>query len=215
MKKIVWSNKKYSGFTVIELLIVIAIIGVLTAVVFFSWQFSTDRARLAAIEKNARTIKDYLDVVEFDEKEAAIEFIDKINNGPVNQEIKMSKKDVVVNTNHFSQATGTDRDILIVKCYDDKEECKIDGVKHSGLILFYLINKETKCNLDEALYVSETATIDNLFSNLSTKPVNGFNRYAKLSVDDEGKDNKLRFCVIPIRNSNFESRTRIDLEPER
>ncbi len=55
-----------SGFTLLELLIVIVVIGVITASLGYYWLVSTNKARVTEVEKTARTIKDFIDTRSLD-----------------------------------------------------------------------------------------------------------------------------------------------------
>lgn len=191
--------KPRSGFTIVELLIVIAIIGILGTVGSFAWIFSTNHARVINIEKNARTIKDYLDVVEAKDNadNQITQIMDQINTAPAGSEIKLGGGDVISNTDFFTGTTMI-RDIRIdyKSCTDiDEQNCKIDGEAYRGALMFYAINTENKCALDEALYIGNTTSISAITASLSNQAGPGRMPYFT--------ENGRNFCVVSIRNPNL------------
>ena len=49
-----------SGFTLLELTIVIAVIGIISTLLYSNWNVSREKARVAEVAKNTRSIKDQL-----------------------------------------------------------------------------------------------------------------------------------------------------------
>ena len=57
-----------SGFTLLELTIVIAVIGIISTLLYSNWNVSREKARVTEVAKNTRSIKDQLEIKAFDEK---------------------------------------------------------------------------------------------------------------------------------------------------
>lgn len=196
-----------TGFTLLELLIVIAIIGVLTALAVNRWMVSAERAKVVEIEKSVRSLKDYIDIDGFDSVTKVREVSPQtIVLGKILYEIADMKD--VKKTYHF---LGDLPDFGIVfacngpssNCYGTQHDGKIFN-KSGGPVIFYAIGKQETCSLDEAVYHSAMVSGGSLPSLLTTNRENNSpTKVGQMTFSKAGKTYKTNYCLVPLL-SNFE-----------
>lgn len=191
-----------SGFTLIEMLIVIVIIGIITSLSYYGWQFSKQKAQVAEVAKNARSMKDYLDIQSFEGK-ARIQKIARLTNRSTATH-KLLDADNLSTTHYFINKHIPDNG-AVYHCHTDetRPSCYIlDDKEYRYSFLIYFIGNTTDCTLDEALWMENTSADDrSLPKRLKTKNPNdpNFRRYNRLTIDWNHQDISSNYCLLPIK----------------
>jgi len=124
------------GFTLIEILIVMALIGILAAIIIPNYSYSTRRAREAVLKENLFLIRDAINKHYYDKKKypsslndlVASKYLNKIPEDPI---IRHSKWDLV----HFEPEDLEDFDPEISESIIDIKSSSgkiaLDGTKYN------------------------------------------------------------------------------------
>lgn len=194
------------GFTLLELVISIAIVAVMTALLGYYWSFSTEKAKAAEIEKTVRTLKDSIDTKTLDDHVA----VKSTSNYILGRRVyELVDTDQHKKTNHFVKNPLHDVSIIFA-CGAPETDCgdfKLDNAKFQGALIVYAIGKQTNCNLDETANQSTTeVTSDGLSRNFLRKTVSGSGSYAQTRSMVANSDSKpTNYCVIPLSGVRFKA----------
>ena len=130
------------GFTLLELVISIAIIAVMTALLGYYWSFSTEKAKITEIEKTVRTLKDSIDTKTLDDYVA----VKSTSNYILGRRVyELVDTDQHKKTNHFIKNPLHDVSIIFA-CDAPETDCddfKLDNAKFQGALIVYAIGKQT------------------------------------------------------------------------
>lgn len=200
-----------SGFTLLELLIVIVVIGVITASLGYYWLVSTNKARVTEVEKTARTIKDFIDTRSLD-KDIPIKETSRSFLGLKVYEIVGS--DSFKKTNYFFKEAAEDVN-LVFACGKFGQNCssafKIndkDFTNKAPAVITYAIGSQTDCNLDDAAYHTDAADSNGLPLNYYRSKTSAAGKSIKKVVlngiaNASSPNNKSNYCVIPLDGIRF------------
>lgn len=204
----VLSDKKHkNGFTLFELMVVILIMAVIAGIGGYYFVNSKEKAKVTEVEKNARHMKDYLDIQSFNSKPK----IDHLSYFADGKHIyKLSDFDNIKTTNHFMGDKIPDTS-AVYDCQKPTKDCYVlDGNSFKGSFLIYFIGKSTKCNLDETVYQNDTSsdptvlpthfyTKEPKWSPSSSDGWRKYRRYNKIEVTVDGQKYESNYCMMPIQ----------------
>jgi general secretion pathway protein G len=117
-----WAPNSVSGFTLLELMIVMVVIGILAAIAIPSYTANVKRAREAVLHEDLRTLRNAIDSYTYDKQKAPQSLDDLVQGGY----IKAIPKDPMTHRTDTWQTVQSDSLMSI-----DQTEPGIDDV-HSG-----------------------------------------------------------------------------------
>ena len=200
------------GFTLLELLIVITVIGILAGIVIINWTSSVEKAKIVEVEKTARSLKDYIDVHAFDSKIKLKETGQQLLGKKV---YKLANSDNIKVTSHFLGPNYHDVNIIFVcgrlgaTCpdyfYNGSNE--IGTHDDRGALMFYTTGSQTNCVLEETVFSSNSSatTLPDQFSN--NKTANQPSKISTIELNYGGKTYRSNYCIIPLFKIKFELAT--------
>lgn len=188
-------NSSQAGFTLLEILIVVAVMAVISAIIGYNWHLSAQKAKIVEIERTVRDLKDYVDVNSFDQKIQLTRSSHLIDQYYIYQVSGYRGQ----NTQHFSGSTMTD--VMLVACDKGQDDCfRLNGQNYGGPLIVYLIGSQSRCSLDEAVYQSETDARHLATVFFNTKPsVGNFLPYGKLELAVGAQTIRSNYCVVPLK----------------
>lgn len=199
------------GFTLLELIIVIAVIGVIAALFYHNWNVSRDKARVAEVAKNARSMKDYLDVQSFGDK-PKIQHLVKLG-WTTRDAYKLKNSDNLATTNYFMGDKIPDNS-TVYYCKDHSGHIcfYLDDKEYFHSFLIYFIGNSTDCSLDEALWMESTDGWNGdraspwfphyLYTHkdkLANPKRTNMRRYNRLLIEIDGKNYESNYCMLPVK----------------
>lgn len=193
-----------SGFTLLELTIVIAVIGIISTLLYSNWNVSREKARVTEVAKNTRSIKDQLEIKAFDEKPTPQPLA---SLGVALRELfKLKNSQNVKTTNYFMGANIPDSSIVF-HCPHGATTCfQLDDKTYTYSFLVYFIGNSTDCSLDEAVWMEsmtgQETRLPQYFYTQKSMPgqlKTNVQRYNRLRVTKDGKTYESNYCALPIK----------------
>lgn len=207
------------GFTLLELLISIAVIGIIASLFYYNWSVSREKARVVEVAKNARSMKDYLDVQSFGDKPKIQEII--ALGWTARHAYKLKDSDNLTSTHYFMSDEIPDNS-TVYYCKDPGGHIcfYLDNKEYFNSFLVYFIGNSTDCSLDEALWMESTDSWDPAGEKVSyyfpkklytDDPVKTkkkaaddwriYRKYNRLRIKDDarGKIYESNYCMLPVK----------------
>lgn len=178
------------AFTLIEIMIVIAIIAVLSTIGGVYYGNTQEQAKLTDITKTVRELKDRLDVYLFENHnkisdEMRGSLITNLYGVNIFQVPKELTKELKM-SQHYSKNLGGLNDVFVTydgfRYFNNQESNKVK--------IIYLIGDNERCVLDEAVYVQDATHI----WTKKHKPNNLHHKYGTVELDHK----RVNFCVVAV-----------------